>query len=190
MQPEIDQKQQQLLLDLAHDAIEHGLAYGAVKQINLADYPTELQPFKATFVTLTINGQLRGCIGMLQACRPLLEDIVHNAFAAAFSDPRFPPLTADELPQLEIHISILNPAEPMQFTSEADLISQLRPGIDGLILDEGDYRGTFLPSVWQSLAKPEDFLRQLKLKAGLSADHWSSNLQVQRYTTTCFPTDL
>lgn len=178
---------QQRLLGLAHDSIEHGLTYGAVKKIDISNYPADLRQQKATFVTLTIERQLRGCIGMLEASRPLVEDVVHNAYAAAFSDPRFPPLTAKELPQLEIHISILNPAQVMQFTCETDLISQLRPGTDGLILQDGIHRGTFLPSVWDSLPRAEDFFRQLKLKAGLPSDHWSENLQVFRYTTTSFP---
>lgn len=187
--PEISQQTQQILLDLAYSAIEHGLTDGAIKKLNLSDYPAELQQLKATFVTLTIDGRLRGCIGTLEAHRPLLEDIVHNAYAAAFSDPRFPPLTEQELAQLEIHISILNPAQAMQFSCEADLVSQLRPGIDGLILEDGLKRGTFLPSVWKSLPKAGDFIRQLKLKAGLPADHWSDSLRVYRYTTTSFPAE-
>ena len=186
----ISQQGQKILLDLAHFAIEHGLTCGAVKKITLSDYPVELQQQKATFVTLTIHGQLRGCIGMLEACRPLAEDVIYNAYSAAFSDPRFPPLAERELTDLEIHISILNPAREMQFGSEADLISQLQPGVDGLILEEGNLRGTFLPSVWASLPEPAAFLQHLKQKAGLPAGHWSDKLRVYRYTTTSFPKEL
>jgi AmmeMemoRadiSam system protein A len=187
--PNINRGQQERLINLAHDSIEHGLKYGRALQIDTTDYHSELREKRATFVTLTINHQLRGCIGMLEAHRPLIEDVVHNAFAAAFSDPRFPPLTSGELSQLEIHISILNPAESLAFSSEADLINQLRPGVDGLILEDGRNRGTFLPSVWQSLPNPKDFFDQLKLKAGLPINHWSASLQVKRYTTTSFPAD-
>ena len=145
------------------------------------DYPAELTEPRATFVTLEKNHQLRGCIGMLEAVRPLAEDIAENAFSAAFRDPRFPPLEAYELNDLEIHLSILTPAEPVSFSSEQDLLAQLQPGIDGLILEEGHRRGTFLPSVWESLPEPGQFLRHLKQKAGLPSDYWSKNIRIYRY---------
>jgi AmmeMemoRadiSam system protein A len=112
--------------------------------------------------------------------------VAQNAYAAAFSDPRFPPLREGEFEELDIHISILSPAEAMHFTSEADLLQQLRPGEDGLVMEEGFRRGTFLPSVWEQLPTPELFLRHLKQKAGLPADYWSSTLEVSRYTTHSF----
>ena len=120
---------------------------------------------------------------MLETTRPLAEDIAENAFLAAFRDPRFPPLADDELGELEIHLSILTPAEPVSFTSEKDLITRLQPGIDGLILEEGHRRGTFLPSVWEQLPEPEQFLRHLKQKAGLPPDHWSDSIRIFRYRT-------
>lgn len=172
---------QQRLLDLAKSSIQHGLQTGQPIKINLDDYPEELTERRATFVTLEINHQLRGCIGMLEAVRPLAEDIAENAYSAAFKDPRFPPLEAHELDRLDIHLSILTPAEPVSFSSEQDLISQLQPGIDGLILEEGHRRGTFLPSVWESLPEPEQFLRHLKQKAGLPSDYWSKNIRIYRY---------
>lgn len=172
---------QQRLLDLAKNSIQHGLQAGRPIKINLDDYPAELTEPCATFVTLQKNHQLRGCIGMLEAVRPLAEDIAENAFSAAFKDSRFPPLTADELDDLDIHLSILTPAEPVSFSSEQDLLAQLRPGIDGLILEEGYRRGTFLPSVWESLPEPKQFLQHLKQKAGLPSDYWSQNIRIYRY---------
>jgi len=119
---------------------------------------------------------------MLEACRPLVEDVAENAVAAAFHDPRFPPLSRDEFDDLKISISVLSPPEEMSFSSEADLLSQIRPGIDGLILQEGFQKGTFLPSVWEELPETEMFFEHLKLKAGLPAGYWSDTLRVFRYT--------
>ncbi len=172
---------QQQLLELARNAIGYGLQHGKSMPIESSDYSEDLQELRASFVTLEIKHQLRGCIGMLEAVRPLAIDIVENAYSAAFKDPRFPPLKQSEFPELDIHLSILEPSVPMNFDSETDLISQLRPGIDGLILQEGGRRGTFLPSVWESLPDPNDFLRHLKLKAGLPVDYWSDNVKVSRY---------
>ncbi|NNF97614.1 MAG: AmmeMemoRadiSam system protein A, partial [Halobacteria archaeon] len=123
------------LLRVAADSIRHGLETGHALSVSVEDYSPALQQPGASFVTLTILRQLRGCIGTLTATRPLIEDVAKNACAAAFEDPRFPPLTEAEYEQLEYHISILNPAETMEFDSEADLLQQLRPGIDGLILE-------------------------------------------------------
>ena len=178
--------QQDRLLALARQSIAHGLQTGRPLTVDLQDYPAELGQRRATFVTLERHGQLRGCIGMLEATRPLVEDVAENAFAAAFRDWRFPALTADELADLALHISVLSPAEAMQFDSEQTLIAQLRPGIDGVILQEGGRRGTFLPSVWAELPDPGDFLRHLKQKTGLPAAYWSDNMQAYRYTTEMF----
>ena len=175
-----------LLLNLARDSIRHGLQQGRPLPVEVEAYPVTLQARRASFVTLNRNGALRGCIGHLEAIQPLVADVAENAFAAAFRDPRFPPLAAAELDDLEIHISVLTPATPMRFSSEQDLLQQLRPGEDGLILQEGSYRGTFLPSVWESLPQPQEFLRHLKLKAGLPPDHWSDAIQVYRYRTESF----
>ena len=179
----LNKEYQQRLLDLAKSSIQHGLQTGRPLKINLADFPSELTEHRATFVTLQKHHQLRGCIGMLEAVRPMAEDIAENAFLAAFKDPRFPPLADDEFGELVIHLSILTPAEPVSFTSEQNLITQLQPGIDGLILEEGRRRGTFLPSVWEQLPEPEQFLRHLKQKAGLAPDYWSENIKISRYRT-------
>lgn len=138
----------------------------------------------ACFVTLHRAGELRGCIGSMLAYRPLLEDIRSNARAAAFSDPRFPPLEAWELADLTISVSLLSALEPLQFGSEEELLAQLRPGVDGLLLEYGRHRGTFLPAVWENLREPENFLNKLKAKAGLREDFWSPDIDVKRYTTS------
>lgn len=178
---------QQLLIDIARNAISRLLNNSRDAESDPGAIPPGLMQKRATFVTLTIGGQLRGCIGMLEACRPLAEDVAENARAAAFEDPRFPPLTEKEFEKLEIHISVLSPPEEILFSSEADLLSRIRPGIDGLILQEGFRRGTFLPSVWEELPEKKLFWRHLKMKAGLPADYWSDSLRVFRYTTEYFP---
>lgn len=182
----VNEKQKQILLALAEESIRHALGEGIAMKVNPDDYEEELRQPAACFVTLKIKGELRGCIGSLEAHRSMVEDVAHNADAAAFSDPRFPPLREDELDGLELDISLLTPAEPIHFSSEKDLLSQLRPGIDGLIIEEGYRRGTFLPSVWEQLPHPEQFLQHLKLKAGLPPNHWSENIRISRYTTQIF----
>jgi uncharacterized protein len=176
---EADKKQ---LLDLARASIQYGLEHGNPIAVTLGNYPAHLQEQRACFVTLQIDHQLRGCIGSLEAHRPLVEDVADNAYAAAFRDPRFAPVSEIEYPQLQYHISVLNPPEPMSFTSEQDLLNQIRPGIDGLVLSDRGYRGTFLPSVWESLPTAQEFLSHLKQKAGLPSDYWSDTLRVDRYT--------
>lgn len=141
----------------------------------------ELSALGASFVTLTRNGQLRGCIGSLEAHRPLATDVAENAFAAAFHDRRFAPLSEQELPRTRVEVSLLSPAEAFPVRNEEDALARLRPGIDGLILSYGRRRATFLPQVWESLADPRQFMAQLKLKAGLAADFWDPELTLARY---------
>jgi AmmeMemoRadiSam system protein A len=179
----LNKEHQKILLDLAYRSIEMGLKEGHPLSINLRDYPAEFAKQRATFVTLEKNHQLRGCIGMLEAVLPLAEDICENAYSAAFRDPRFDPVQASELKNLTLHLSILSPAEPITFESEQDLIQKIRPHIDGLILVSGGRRGTFLPSVWESIPTPSQFLKHLKQKAGLAKDYWSDQIKVFRYTT-------
>jgi len=178
--------QRRLLLDIARASIREGLEHDSALTVTAGDYPPALQAERASFVTLHLEGELRGCIGHLEAIQPLVADVAENAFSAAFRDPRFPPLREPEYAGLHIHISVLTPAEPMQFASEADLLRQLRPGTDGLILEDGWARGTFLPSVWESLPEPQEFLAHLKRKAGLPVGHWSDSLRIYRYTTESF----
>lgn len=158
------------LLTTARISIRHGLEKSAGLQLSVDDYPESLREIRATFVTLKIANQLRGCIGTTEAIAPLVVSVSDNAFASAFRDPRFQPLTHDEFNLVHIGISILTPNTPVAFTCEYDLFAQLRPGVDGLIIEKNNYRATFLPSVWEQLPNPEDFLRQLKLKAGMHLD--------------------
>jgi len=177
------------LITAAKNAIRHRL--GVALQPTTANPNTNvsnniLQTDGASFVTLNKNDNLRGCIGSLEAYRPLIEDVSNNAQAAAFSDPRFPPLSLSELEQIHIQVSVLSQPETIEFSSEADLLQQLRQNIDGLILTDRGKKATFLPTVWESLNTPEQFLQHLKLKANLPADYWSDSVQVYRYTTDCF----
>jgi len=181
-----DSGQQCVLLSLARRSIEHGLQHGCALTVGAADYSETLRARRACFVTLHSEGKLRGCIGSLEARRPLIEDVAANAFAAAFRDPRFSPLARHELAAVHIDISVLSPPQPLQFESEQDLIDQLRPGIDGLILEAGTHRATFLPSVWEQLPEPRQFLEHLKLKAGLSGHEWPRDIHFQRYTSEFF----
>ena len=174
---------EQLLLGVARQAIEYGLEQGQAMAVDEDKYPLPLREPRATFVTLTAAGNLQGCIGSLEAYRPLVSDVASNAYSAAFADPRFQPLTPTQLQALGISISILSPAEALHFESEVDLLEQLRPGIDGVILQQGAKRGTFLPTVWSSLSDRKTFLEHLKLKAGLSAGYWSNDIRAYRYTT-------
>jgi AmmeMemoRadiSam system protein A len=171
-----------LLLGVARQSIQYGLEHGRAPRLVEQDFPPPLWENRATFVTLKINGDLRGCIGTLEAHRPLACDVADNAFAAAFRDPRFQRLSDKEFPLLHYHISVLTPPEPMAFTDEKDLLGKLRPGVDGLVLQAGPYRGTFLPAVWESLPDPEQFLHHLKLKAGLPPDYGPEQFKVMRYT--------
>jgi AmmeMemoRadiSam system protein A len=175
-----------VLLDVARQSVISGLGHGCALSVDPSAYPVTLQPVRATFVTLEIEGKLRGCIGTLDAHQPLVADVAEHAFSAAFDDPRFPPLRKDELAQLTLHIAILSPPQPLSFESEEALLAQLRPGVDGLVLRLGGRRATFLPSVWENLPEPYMFLAQLKQKAGLPLDFWSAELQVDRYTAESF----
>ena len=176
-----------LLLKLARDSIAHGLREGRPLEVDPLQFPSELRGTRATFVTLQHAQTLRGCTGSLEARRSLVADIAHNAYGSAFADPRFPPLTAAELDELEIHLSILSPLERIQAESEDELIAQLRPKVDGLVIREGERVGTYLPAVWDSLPEACRFVRELKRKAGLPEDHWSNSLQLHRYTVVSVP---
>jgi AmmeMemoRadiSam system protein A len=165
------------LLTLARSAIAEKLG---LSRLEAMSHATLEQP-SATFVTLKQAGQLRGCIGSLQRRRALRDDVQANAVAAAFRDPRFAPLEASELPKTSLEISLLSPEERIETESEEELITRLRPGIDGVILRYGQHRATLLPQVWQQLHEGRDFIAALKVKAGLPQDFWSANVIVSRY---------
>lgn len=173
-----------ILLTIARAAIAESLGLPHISIEKIAQANPWLREKAACFVTLTQHGQLRGCIGTLEAHRSLLEDVIHNANAAAFHDTRFSPLTADELNETEVEISLLSAMQPLVFSSEQDALSQLRPGIDGVLLESGLHRGTFLPQVWQQLPDKKDFMAHLKNKAGLATDFWSDDIKLYRYTVT------
>jgi uncharacterized protein len=138
----------------------------------------------ACFVTLTQQGELRGCIGSLEARRPLLVDVKANAVAAAFRDPRFSPLVVNELEHTEIEISLLSPMQALTFAGEAEALAQLRPGVDGVVFEFGARRSTFLPQVWEQLPDTQEFMAHLKRKAGLPASFWAAEVRLQRYTVS------
>nr|CRH04956.1 conserved protein of unknown function(include Memo domain and AMMECR1 domain) [Candidatus Magnetococcus massalia] len=135
----------------------------------------------ATFITLTKKGELRGCIGSLQAHRPLGQDLLENGVAAALKDPRFPAVTRQELDELRVEVSILTPAVKLDYAGPDDLLSKLKPGLHGVILAQGARRGTFLPQVWEQLPKPEQFLQHLCRKAGLDGNCWKANPDIYLY---------
>ncbi len=172
------------LIHVARSSITYGVRHGQAQEIAPEDFALSLRRKAATFVTLHHQGALRGCIGRLEAIRPLVVDVAMNAYAAAFQDPRFSPLSKEELPLITISISILSEPEPIHVNSEAELLKTLRPGIDGLIIEKGSQRGTFLPSVWEELPTPEEFLHHLKKKAGIHAGDSTTNIRYSRYTTT------
>jgi uncharacterized protein len=167
-----------VLLPLARAAIagELGMARAA---------PDDLPWLKqqgACFITVTQEDKLRGCIGTLRAHRTLVEDVRANAVGAAFRDPRFKPLAADELDVVALEVSVLSALEPLSFTDERDALSQLRVGIDGLVFEYGHHTSTFLPQVWEGFKDPAEFLAHLKYKAGLPPDFWDREVKLARYT--------
>ncbi len=170
----------EILLAAARGAI--GERFGAEPLI--LDCRPWMQEPGASFVTLTLDGDLRGCIGSLEARRALLEDVRSNAVAAAFRDPRFAPLGNHEFAKVRVEVSELSKAEPLEFENESHALSLLRPHVDGLILEYGRHRSTFLPQVWETLDRPEQFLAQLKRKAGLPVDFWHEELRLSRYGVT------
>ncbi|MGB0682405.1 MAG: AmmeMemoRadiSam system protein B [Magnetovibrionaceae bacterium] len=170
-----------LLLRIAAASIQNGLATGGPAKVNVDSFPPELRAEGACFVTLKKQGRLRGCIGSPQAYRPLIVDVVENGFRAGFNDPRFPKLSAAERDDLLLSISVLSPSSPMSFKDQADLLNQLRPGIDGLIIQDGARRALFLPSVWEQLPDKLQFLSHLRQKAGMKPDHWSPGFQARRF---------
>ena len=174
----LDTDQGQTLLQMARAAIAQ--VFGFVShELPRSDW---LEKPGATFVTLTLRGQLRGCIGSLEAHRPLIDDVRQNAVAAALRDPRFPPLSKAEFAEVVVEVSLLSAPEPISFRDEADALAQLHPSRDGVILEYGAHRATFLPQVWAQLPDPRTFIAHLKNKAGLPDGFWSDEIRLSRYT--------
>jgi AmmeMemoRadiSam system protein A len=168
----------QTLLHLARAAIagELGFISHDLPRINW------LEESGATFVTLILDGQLRGCIGSLEAHRSLVDDVRNNAVASAFRDPRFPPLTKAEFTDVVIEVSLLSKPELIRHDSEKNALAQLTPGRDGVIIELGTQRATFLPQVWAQLPEPKSFIEHLKDKAGIPEDYWSDEVRLSRYS--------
>ena len=170
----------QILLPIARASIS-----SALDRVKKADEKAAwLQGKGACFVTLTQQGELRGCIGTLDAHRSLLQDVKANAHAAAFRDPRFAPMAAAELDITEVEISLLSAMNPLQFSSERDALNQLLPGIHGVVFEYGHYRSTFLPQVWEQLPNVVEFMAHLKNKAGLGPDFWAEEVRISCYTVS------
>jgi AmmeMemoRadiSam system protein A len=182
----LDERSKEILRQVASDSIKHGLSHARPLPLTPGSYPAPLEEPGAVFVTLEQGGRLRGCIGSYVASRPLVEDVAENAFAAAFLDPRFHPLSPEEVASVDLHISLLTPLVPVDVASRDELLATLRPGVDGLLLEDPPHRATFLPQVWEALPDPEDFLDQLFLKGGLPRGHWSPTLRIHRYTVLEF----
>ncbi len=184
----LESKVRRILLMAARQSIEQSLVGGQYTAENIIPN-SMLHAMLASFVTLKRQGVLRGCIGTLEPRRALLHDVIANARAAAFADPRFPPLTIPEMESLHIEISVLTTAEPIMARNRTELLLALKPHEDGLIVQEGKRRATFLPAVWSTLSDPGIFYDALISKAGFSRDHWSTDLKFFRYHAECFAQD-
>ena len=177
----INAEQQGQLLDIARRSIEHGFSSGRPLEPELEPLAENLRQPAAVFITLTRNGDLRGCIGSLQAIDALAVAVANSAFNASFRDRRFSSIEAAELDEIDIEIAVLSPLEPIAVDSRQALLEILQPGVDGLLMEDHGYRSTFLPKVWEKVASPDEFLEQLMIKAGLPPGYWSDSIRFQRY---------
>ncbi len=174
------------LVDVAHTAVEGHLKSNPAAPEPLSACPEALRQVRGSFVTLKIQGRLRGCIGTLRAVQPLVEDVAKNAVGAAFHDPRFPPVMHTEAARMHFHISVLSPQSVLDFKSLDDLLDILQPGIHGLVLAHGNRRATYLPSVWDSFPDKRKFVQQLRAKAGIAANTPAQDLDAWAYTVQDF----
>lgn len=172
MNEKLSVEEQKTLLRLAREAMEHAVRGETLPPLDLSSLTPLLREPGASFVTLTIGGQLRGCIGTLEAYQPLAEDVREHAIAAALQDPRFPPVREDELSRIQVEVSRLTRPLPLDYQDASDLLSKLRPGVDGVVLRDGFRRATFLPQVWEKIPDPAEFLDNLCYKMGASPDLW------------------
>ncbi len=172
MEEHLTPEEKESLLKLARQALTLGVRGDPLPDLNLEQMPPRLRADGASFVTLTKAGQLRGCIGALEARQPLVLDVQKHAVDAALKDFRFPSVQPDELADIELEISYLTEPRPLEYENPDDLLSKLRPGVDGVVLRDGLRRATFLPQVWEKLPQPETFLSHLCRKMGASPDLW------------------
>jgi hypothetical protein len=179
----LEPRSRDLLLLTAAAAIEAGFSSRGRPTPDLGNVPEALRRAQASFVTLTIDDRLRGCCGSLEARQALVTDVWSNAQASAFRDPRFDPLQSWEWSAVDLEVSVLSPLERIYVRSEIDLLRELRPGVDGLVVAWQGMRATFLPKVWEQLPEPRVFLQHLKQKAGWPADFWAPDVEVWRYGT-------
>lgn len=182
MQQKLTPEEQKILLRLAREAMERGVKGEEISALDLSSLPLRLREEGSSFVTLTIGGQLRGCIGSLNPYQPLAEDVREHAVAAALNDPRFPPVKESELNGIQVEVSRLTRPLPLEYKDADDLLSQLHPHVDGVILQDAFHRATFLPQVWEKIPDPADFLDNLCYKMGIKPDVWrSKHLDVLTY---------
>ena len=186
---EPDSAAQRALLGIARDALRTGLTSARPLQIDLDAHPPSFAVACAVFVTLTRDGALRGCVGSLEAREPLVQAVATSAYNAAFRDRRFRAPDASEIESLRIEISLLSEMSPVSARERSQLIETLEPGIDGLLIEDGAYRATFLPKVWEKLPAPDEFVAQLMQKAGLPERHWSASTRCFRYRCLSFAED-
>ena|SRR3989339_763225 len=174
---------QQFILSLAHRSIEHFFDTGKILKIKESELPSvQFSEKRACFVTLTLDGNLRGCIGHIEPIQPLYLDIIENAMSSAFEDPRFNQLTREEFKNVEIEVSVLTVPQELFFANSGDLLMKLQPNVDGVIIQRGRLGATYLPQVWERFESKEDLMSSLCQKAGLSADDWKNfGLNVQVY---------
>ena len=189
MPHELTDDELQQLVDVARHAVESAVLRGTTYHPDVADFPPDLGEPGATFVTLRRQGRLRGCIGTLADVAPLVVAVADRARAAALADPRFEPVGPTELDDLEVSVSVLSQPAALPVTSHTDLLAALRPGTDGLVVDAGPYRATFLPSVWEELPDPQEFVDALWRKAGLRPRDWPHGIRISRYTAQHAPAE-
>jgi len=182
MSQELNKQDRQILLKIAREALEKSVRFEPLPEIKIKELPLTLQAYGASFVTLTIDNSLRGCIGTLEAYLPLAEDVQQHTAAAALQDNRFPIVQPEECSKILIEISVLSPKAQLEYDQPHELTEKLRPGIDGVVLQDGFRKATFLPQVWAKLPDPHHFLSHLCLKMGASEDLWQEKpLQVYTY---------
>jgi len=182
----LDHEEQKQLLRLALQSVRYGLSVDQPLQVDLNSLPPRLNRPQACFVTLHHGDELRGCVGTLEPHHPLAQQVANSAYDAAFRDLRLSPIDASEIALLSVDISILSALTELDVASEAELLRLLRPGIDGVVLSEGELQATFLPQVWKTFELPFHFVEHLKRKAGLGPRYWSPTLRWRRYTVEAF----